>query len=433
MRKFLTAAVGLALVANAASAQTTRAVSKFDVAGIPVIFKPISANEVIAVRLYIRGGSANLSTANAGIEKMMLQASTQGTAKYGKDAFAARSTESGTNIGSETTPDYSVLTLQGVRQNWSAAWDLFTQAALHPTFPASEVAIVKGRLVDAAKRLPDDADTYLNYLADSLLYSGHPYAITPAGTVSSLSSIDRNALAAWHKQRMTKENLLLVVVGNVPRADLVAKIRLAFGALPANGGAAVSVAALPAVTPAVVVVQRPLPTNYILGQFSAPTLTDPDYPAFRAATDILGDNLFQEVRTKRNLTYAVGSGLGTRHVNRGNLYVTAIAPDTTVKVIFSTVKHLQDEPLTQAAIAENENVSLTNSFLRQETNMGQATALGMWELVGGGWQNDDRFISAYKRVTATDIQRVARKYMQHARFVVIGDPAKVTQSLLTSF
>lgn len=425
--------VALALVANLSGAQTPRAISKFGVAGIPVIFRPISANEVVAVRLYIRGGSANLTTANAGIESMMLQASTEGTAKYSKDAFAARSTESGTKIGPETTPDYSVLTLQGVRQNWNAAWDLFTQAALHPTFPASEVAIVKGQAVDAAKRLPDDADTYLAYLADSLLYAGHPYAVTPAGTVSSLSSIDRDALAAWHKQRMTKENLLLVVVGNVSRADLIAKIQQAFGALPAKGGAAVSVGALAAITPAVVVVQRPLPTNYILGQFATPALTDADYPAFRAATDILRNNLFEEVRTKRNLTYAVGAGLGTRHVNRGTLYVTAIAPDTTVKVIFSTVKHLQEESLSQASIAENENVSLTASYLRQETNMGQATALGMWELIGGGWQNDARFISAYKRVTAADIQRVARKYMQHARFVVIGDPAKVTQSLLTSF
>lgn len=433
MRKTLIGCFALAFVANVSGAQATRAVSRFDVAGIPVIFKPVSANEVVAVRLYIRGGSANLTVANAGIESMMLQASTQGTARYSKDAFAARSTETGTNLGSETTPDYSVLTLQGVRQNWNAAWDLFTQAALHPVFPASEVAIVKGQLVDAAKRLPDDADTYLAYLADSLLYSGHPYAVTPNGTVSSLSSIDRDALAAWHKQRMTKENLLLVVVGNVSRADLAAKVRAAFGGLPATGGAAMNAAPLPAITPQVVIVQRPLPTNYIIGQFAAPTLTDPDYPAFRAATDILGDNLFQEVRTKRNLTYAVAAGLGTRHVNRGNLYVTATAPDTTVKVIFSTVKHLQDEPLSQASIAENETVSLTTSFLRQETNMGQATTLGMWELIGGGWQNDERFIFAYKHVTAADIQRVARKYMQHARFVVIGDPAKVTQTLLTAF
>lgn len=65
--------------------------------------------------------------------------------------------------------------------------------------------------------------------------------------------------------------------------------------------------------------------------------------------------------------------------------------------------------------------------------MGQAAALGLWELTGGGYQNYNKFISDYKNVTAADIQRVAKKYLQHARFVVIGDPKKITRTLLTSF
>jgi zinc protease len=133
------------------------------------------------------------------------------------------------------------------------------------------------------------------------------------------------------------------------------------------------------------------------------------------------------------MTYAVAAGLDSRKANRGRLYVTAVAPDTTMKVIFSTVKELQEKPIVQERVAENANASLTNYLMRQETNMGQAAALGLWEVSGGGWQNYDRFISSYKRVSADDIQRVAKKYLQHGRFVVIGDPAKITQSLLTSF
>ena len=44
--------------------------------------------------------------------------------------------------------------------------------------------------------------------------------------------------------------------------------------------------------------------------------------------------------------------------------------------------------------------------------MGQAAALGLWELSGGGWENYARFITSYRRVTAADIQRVATKYLQ---------------------
>lgn len=408
-------------------------VTKFDVAGIPVILKPITANDVVAMRLYIKGGSASLTPANAGIEAMMLAASTQGTAKYNKDAFAALSTETGTNINSQSTMDYSVLTMQGVRQNWGKAWDLFTEAAVHPTFPAAEVEIVRGQMVDAATRRSDDPDSYLTYLADSLFYAGHPYAVVAGGTVTSLKGINRDALAAWHKTRMTKENIVIVVVGNVSRADLTNKIRASFGGLPATGGKAAAVSSVSSVTPELVVIERPLPTNYITGYYATPSLTDPDYAAFRAATDMLGKRLFEEVRTKRNMTYAVGAGLETRVANRGRLYVTAIDPDTTVKVIFSTVKALQNNPVTAETVAENLNVSLTAYLLGQETNMGQADALGLWEVNGGGWQNYEKFIANYKAVSPADIQRVAKQYMQHGRFVAIGDPKKITRTVLLAF
>jgi zinc protease len=419
----------LTFAAPAAHAQVT----KFDVAGIPVILKPITANDVVAVRLYLKGGSASLTPANAGVEAMMLAVSTRGTAKYNKDQFTGLSTETGTNIGSQATMDYSVLTMQGVRQNWEKAWDLFAEAALHPTFPAAEVQIVQGQMVDAAKRRADDPDEYLTYLADSLFYMGHPYSVVPTGGEASLTSITRDALAAWHKQRMTKENLLIVVVGNVSRTDVTNKIQSAFGSLPATGGKAVPVKAVASVTPELVVVERSLPTNYITGYYTAPSLTNPDYVAFRAATDLLQDRLFEEVRTKRNMTYAVAAGLETRAANRGRVYVTAVDPDTTVKVIYSTVKQLQTGALTAETVAETVNASLTAYLMGQETNMGQAAALGLWEISGGGWQNYEKFISSYKRVSPADIQRVAKQYMQHGRFVVIGDPKKVTRSVILTF
>lgn len=433
MKKVLSAALPIAIAFSVSGGAQTSNVSKFTVAGIPVIHKLVTANDVVAVRLYLRGGAASLTPANAGIEAMMLEASTHGTQKYSKDAFNSLSTETGTNIGSETTMDFSVLTMQAVRESWNQAWDLFSEAALRPTFPAAEVELVRGQLVDAARRRSDDPDTYLGYLADSLFYMGHAYAAIPRGTVASLTGIQRQALADWHTRRMTKENLLIVVVGNVSRADLTQKIQAAFASLPATGGRATAVKAITSVTPDVVLVQRQLPTNYITGFYAAPSLSDPDYAAFRAATDMLGDRLFQEVRTKRNMTYAVAAGLETRAANRGRLYVTAIDPDTTVKVIFTTVKQLQQGPIPPADVAENLNASLTAYLMGQETNMGQAAALGLWELSGGGYQNYARFIASYRRVTAGDIQRVAKRYMQHARFVVIGDPNKVTKTLLTSF
>ena len=431
-RFFMVVVAALSSAAPVSSAQQVGA-SKFQVAGIPVILKPVTANDVIAVRLYIRGGSSNLTPSNAGIESFMLEAATHGTAKYTKDAFNERMTETGTSIASDAGYDYSSMALQGVRQHWNEAWDLFTEAALKPSFPASEVELVRAQLVDALKRIPDDPDTYLSYLADSSLYAGHAYAVQPGGTPASIAAITRDALATWHKQRFTRENLLLVVVGNVSRADLTRKIESTFGTLPATGGRAIRAPRLSAVTPDVMVVKRELPTNYITGYFAAPPPSDPDYAALRVATDILSDRLFEEVRTKRNLTYSVGAGLSNRAANRGSLYVTAVEPDTTLRVIFTQVRRLQSEPLPQSTLSENVNTFLTEFWIGQQSNMGQARQLGLFELLGGGYQNLGRFVDAVRRVTPSDVRRVATRYMQHARFAVIGDPAKIDRRLFTSF
>jgi zinc protease len=421
-----------AVIPVAASSQTTT-VTKFTVAGIPVIFKPVRANDVVAVRMYLRGGSANLSPQNAGVEQLMLGLTTQGTEKYSKDAFAAKVVETGTSIAADGNYDYSVLTLQAVRQHWNTAWDLFTQAALKPTFAESEVELAKGQTLNGLRQLQDDPDSYLTWLADSVFYASHPYSVQPGGTLSSIPRITRQMVVHWHKARMTKENLLIVVVGNVSQADLRTKIAATFGKLPAKGGAAIAVSPVKSVKPDVLVVSRDLPTNYITGYFATPSPRSADYAALRVATDVLSDRLFEEVRTKRNLTYAVAAGLESRVANRGRVYVTAVEPDTTIKVIFSEVRRLQNEPLPKETLAENVMVFLTNFWTGQQTNMGQAAQLGAFELLTGDWHNLDRFVQNVKRVTPADVQRVARAYMQHGTFVVLGDSTKINRGVFTSF
>ena len=416
----------------AVHAQQPAEVTQFTVAGIPVIHKPIRANDVIAVRLYIEGGSANLTAENAGIENLMTAAATHGTEKYSRDEFAARSSATGTAIGATANPDYTFLSLQAVGEHWDEAWDLFEQAALHPTFPDEEVALVRDQIVNQLKGRLDNPDAYLALLANDQFYAGHPYAVDPLGTVEAVEAMTAEDLRAWHAQRLAKENLLLVVVGNVPRDDLERKIEAAFGALPESGGAANPIPEVAPSAAAVEVTERELPTNYIRGQFLAPDPGHPDFPAMQVATDILSDRLFEEVRTKRNLSYAVFSGLSQRRANYGLLYVTAVQPDTTLAVMLHEVERLKSEPISEERLAENVNVFLTQYWLAQETNMGQAGTLGVFELVGGGWENAAEFVEGVRNVTPADIQRVAETYMKDFHFVVIGNPSTIDDELFTS-
>lgn len=433
MKRYMVAgALLVAPLVPAAPQSNTAQTTRFTVAGIPVIHKRVTANDVVAVQLYVKGGSAALTPATAGIERFIGDLLTHGTRKYDKDRFAALATSTGTNIGANAGYDFTVFQMQAVRQNWNTAWDLFTQAVLYPTFPADEIEQVRGQILNELKQRKDDPDSYLTELADSALYAGHAYAVDPTGSTSAVEKLTREQLRQWHTRRLTKANVLLVVVGNVTAQALRSKITAAFGSLPATGGRAAPLARLGSSSSDVIVVKQELPTNYIMGLFAAPAPSHPDFAALRVAMRVLSDRLFEEVRTKRNLTYAVGAGLSTRGANRGNLYVTAVEPDTTVKVILSEVRRLQQEPVPVHLLRETISVFATQYWMSQQTNMGQASQLGLWELQGGGWQNAVRYVDRLRAATPQDVQRAAREYIKNVRFAVVGDPAKINRALFIS-
>jgi zinc protease len=432
MTRYLLVLLTISASALGAQARATASVpvTKTVIAGIPVIHKRVTANDVVAVQVYLKGGSAALTPDKAGIENLLGAVITKGTTKYDKDKFNALATSTGTSIGANATYDWTTFTMQGLRQNWNQAWDLFTQAVLHPTFPEEEVALARGQIEDGLKQRPDDADTYLEQVADSVVYAGHAYAVDPDGTPATMSKLTRTDVVNWHKSRLTKSNLLIIVVGNVAPQDLARKVAAAFGSLPATGGEAKRPATIASAKGEPALVKRELPTNYIEGVFSAPAPSHPDFTAMRVGILILTDRLFEEVRTKRNLTYATFAQLNTRQANRGRIYVTAVNPDTTLKVMLAETKRLADEPVPEQLLKESIGVFATGYFMGQQTNMGQASSLGLWELSGGGYRNAATYVSRLRSVKPADIQRVAKTYLKDFRFAVIGDPSKVSTTLL---
>ena len=425
-------AVSLAGCTQAEGPTAGTGIVEFEAAGVPVVFKPVEANDVIAVRAVLKGGSANLTAETQGIEAFMGQLLTRGTENYTKEEFTARAQATGTQIGAQALHDYSVATLQAVRDHWDDAWELFTEAVLQPSFAEDEVELARGQLLEGLRARVDNPDAHLATLANNLFYAGHPYELDPQGTVESIEALTRDDLMSWHADRLTKENLVLVVVGNVDRADLESKVAEAFGSLPATGGSALTPPLAAPGAEELEIVARDIPTNYIRGQYRAPSLDDPDYPAMQAATTALSWRLVEEVRTKRNLSYAVQAGMSQRKANFGLLYVTATEPDTTIKVMFNEVDRLQAETMTPEALGEFINPYLTGYWMGQETNMGQATMLATYEVVGGGWENSLDFQGKLRSVTPEDVLRVANEYIRGYRFAVIGDEDKIDTELITA-
>jgi zinc protease len=113
--------------------------------------------------------------------------------------------------------------------------------------------------------------------------------------------------------------------------------------------------------------------------------------------------------------------------------VTAVTPDTTIKVMLSEIDRMKTQPISADQLAQSVNVFLTTYWLSQETNMGQATTLGTFAVAGGGWQNADAFAQRVRAVRPADIQRVMQSYARNITWVAIGNPAVISRELFTSY
>jgi predicted Zn-dependent peptidase len=335
----------------------------------------------------------------------------------------------GTVIGDSASYDYSALSLAATRANFDRSWEIFTDVALHPSFTKEDVALVQARIVASLRDDADQPDTYLQRLQERVAYVGHPYLNRPEGTAENISRLTAEDLRAYHQGIMQTSRLLLVIVGDLDPAMLKARITASFGKLPRGNYKAQVPPQLSFTSSTVEVTARDLPTNYIQGMFTAPPLTSPDIYPMRVASSLLRDRVFEEVRVKRNLSYAPDAFLRGQSANTGGLYVTAVDANQAVRVMLNEIARLQREPIGPDDITAVIAQFLTTYYIGQETNAAQANELAQYELIGGGWRNSLMFLEKLRAVTPADVQRVSQKYMRNIRFVVLGNPQQIDKNV----
>jgi zinc protease len=406
-------------------------VSEFEVNGLKVLLKRREGSLTVAAGLFIRGGAANINAQNAGIETLMLSAATEASTNFPRELMRNETSRMGTVIGSSSNNDYSVLSLATTRMNFNRSWQMFTDVALRPSFTKEDVALVQQRIVVSLSDDTDNPDVYLQKLQEKVAYAGHPYLNSTSGTPETVAKLTPEDLRQYHTKLMETSRLLLVIVGDLAPAEVRNLVTTSFGKLPRGNYKAEALPQLAFDKSSVEVTQRELPTNYVQGLFTAPSLTSPDIYAMRIASSMLRDRVFEEVRVRRNLSYAPDAFLRTQAANVGGLYVTAVDANQSIRVMLGEIARLQNDPVSGDDIHAVVAQYLTTYYLGQETNAAQAGELAQYELIGGGWRNSVNFLERLSAVTPADIQRVSQKYMKNIRFVVLGNPRSVDTIVFT--
>ena len=441
IRKFAKVFVIFAILSTSAFAQTTgfdgvtaqaQLVTEFDVNGLKVIYKRRPNSATVSSGLFIRGGARNITDKNAGIEALMLATAVEAGKNVPRQTVRRELSSRGSAITTGVSNDYSVIGIATTKPDFPRIFEIFSDLVLNPAFAEDDLKRNKDVLLASLRERGSVPESALETMQDRVIYAGHPYANDVNGTPATIASITSADLRAYHKRMLETSRLLFVIVGDLDTDELKRSLTNAFGKLPKGTYKDPAYPAIDFSKGTLDVTQRTLPTNYVKGVFSAPSLGSPDYYAMRVAMSILQTLVYQEVRGKLQLSYAPDADMGSFAANTGNISVSTTDPNRAVSAMVDQIKFLQDRQLNPAVIDEIASFFLTRHYIRQETSTAQVAELAKYELIGGGWRSSFQFLNGVRSVKPEDIRTVANKYMKNIRYVYIGDPAAVNRSNFVS-
>ena len=397
---------------------------------VRVIQRVNASTDVVAVNIYLLGGTRQLAVRTQGVEALWFRASQYGTRSYPGGATRRAWSRTGSHLTLEAEADWTLVGFRGVRQEFDSTWNILADRLMHPQLGAEGVTLARDKMLASLRSRIDHPDGYVSLLADSVGYAGHPYGLQPEGTEASLAVLDSAALARYGREQLVGSRLLVVVVGNVTRAQVAAAVRRTFAQLPAGTYAWTLPAAHARTVSTVAFLQRDVATNYILGSFRGPSASSPELPAFRMMTGWLSSRVSQAVREDRGMSYAAMAMYQDRGQVTGEIYVSTTAPRAVLPLIRAQIDSMQRMmtfgTVDMRPIAEQ---FILGYYGKNSTSAAQADFLGTAQLLRGDYRRATREMDDLRGVSMSMLRVSADKYLRDFQWVYLGDTTRVSRKV----
>lgn len=397
-----------------------------EVAGVRIIQRINHRNDLVAVRLYLLGGTRQLTDHTAGIETLLLNAAAYGTDHYPGGQSQRAMARTGAVEVLEPEADWTVIGFITLRQDFDSAWVVFADRLTNPTLGPEAVRQARDQMLTLVRRRYADPDERIQIIANQGAFTGHPYALDPEGTEETLGAISNRDLTAYAHTQLVTSRMLLVIVGNVDTASVSALVTRTIGTLPHGAYKWTLPPPLPHQDRSHWLIEtRDLPTNYILGYITGPPVSHPDYPAFRVATDLLSSRLYEKIRVERGLSYAASAPFLERAVGVGGLYASTPKPEEVLPIMYDQIRWLLQDPLDGFVLHQFVTSFRLQYVARNGSDADQADLLARAELYLGDYQKTDRFLQQLYRIGPEDVRRVADRYMRIIQWAYIGNTERM--------
>jgi zinc protease len=383
---------------------------------------------LVAMRAVWMGGLRYEDPRTNGVNNLLAGLVTRGTDALTGDELAHEIEAMAGAIGGFSGRNSFGMRSEILARHWERGLELFADCILDPAFAEEELEKERRHALEEIRTQTDNISSEAFRLFQQALYKKHPYRLDVLGTTDSVAGLTRRRLIDYYRKHMAPSQMTLAVVGDVDPQAVVAKARALFE-LPGRAAAPPAPPdppwddAHPVPAQQVWSFQNKQQAHVVYG-FPGTTITDDDRFALEVLATILsgqGGRLFVELRDKRGLAYRV-SAFSVEGVDPGYFAVYIATSPENLEVAVSGIQDelgkISNTPVPKAELERAKRYLVGAHEISLQRRAALASTLAFHEAYGVGWDEYRRYAPGILAVSAADVQRVARQYLDPRRAVV---------------
>ena len=401
--------------------------------GMKLIVKPDHRAPVVVSQVWYKVGSSYELPGATGVSHVLEHMMFKGTNKVPPDEFsrivAALGGSENAFTGIDYTAYFETLSKQHLERALELEADRMQNLRLDEKEFKRELAVVRE---ERRLRTDDDPNGLLWEQFRAVAWRVSPYRNPVIGWMHDLEVMTVADLQKWYQQWYSPDNALLVVVGDVDPAEVLALAKKHFGPVPARKREAWRQHPEPEQQgPVRMTLKVPAEQPVLVMGYKAPAMVDLKDPAEAYAlmvlNSILGDGdssrLSAAVVRDQGLAVSAGSSYDPFSRLSGLLEIEAVPAqgvdlDELEAALRAQAKRLQEEPVSRKELQRVINRTLAAKVFARDSMFYQAMLIGMRETNGYDWRSLDEELKHIRAVTPQQVQAVARKYLVEQRLTV---------------
>ena len=403
--------------------------------GIRVVSESIDHVRSVTIGAWVQCGTRYEDGSTNGMSHFVEHMLFKGTRKRSSFDIASAIDSVGGVLNAFTGKELTSLYVKIPDYHLPLAIDLLADILQESVFDPQEIQREKSVVLQEIHMLEDTPDEQIHDFFEALFWDGHPLGLPVLGTEERVRDISRESLTAFFSPRYRGDNLVISAAGRLEHDALVRLIEASFARIERE--TTPTAMTVPTTASRIGALEKDLEQVHVIVGTPAPSSVNPRRYAGFLMNAVLGGSmssrLFQEIREKRGLAYAVHSYL-TPYLDAGMLGIYVGTSDDKVRevvgVILDEMLRLANEPLTEQELRGAKELIKGNFLLSMESTDNHMTRLAKNEICFARQIPIEETVSAIDAVESQDVLTLAQELFNPDQ-VSVAATGRVSEKDLT--